>query len=49
MDAKKPTNKWIKALRLYHDKHGGKYTVPKKGTTAYDEVKKIMAGLDSKK
>ena len=32
---------WIQALKEY-SKINGKYVIPKKGTKAYDEVKKIQ-------
>ena len=32
---------FILAVKEYNDKKGGKYTIPKKGTAAYMEVKKI--------
>jgi hypothetical protein len=33
---------WIEALKAYQKKNGGKYVIPKKGTKAYNEVKKLM-------
>ena len=35
--------KWIEALKVWNDGRD-KYTIPKKGTPEYDEVKKIMMG-----
>jgi hypothetical protein len=32
---------FIEAIKEYSKKKGVKYTIPKKGTTAYVEVKKI--------
>jgi hypothetical protein len=32
---------FILAVKEYNAKKGGKYTIPKKGTAAYAEVKKI--------
>ncbi len=39
-----PVNTWMRALKIWN-KGKPKYTVPKKGTHAYKEVKKIQAGL----
>lgn len=33
---------WIEALKEYAKKNGGKYVIPKKGTKAYNDVKKLM-------
>lgn len=33
---------WIEALKAWNAKKGGKYTIPKKGTKGYKEVKKMM-------
>ena len=33
---------WASALRLYSKQHGGTFIVPKKGSQAYEEVKKIQ-------
>tara|TARA_R100001015_G_C4566967_1_gene125724 strand:+ start:217 stop:402 length:186 start_codon:yes stop_codon:yes gene_type:complete len=35
---------WIQALKAWNKKKGGKYTIPKKGTDDYMEVKKMMEG-----
>jgi hypothetical protein len=37
-------NKWIRAVKEWNaqDPNKGTYCVPKKGSSAYDEVKKIM-------
>jgi hypothetical protein len=37
---KKPAGKWIDALKKYND--GKKYTIPKKGTPEYLEVRALM-------
>jgi hypothetical protein len=42
--AKRAPSKWILALKEFN-KGSSTYTVPKKGTKEYDEVKKIMASL----
>ena len=42
--AKRPPNKWILALKEFN-KGKKNWEVPKKGTSAYDEVRKIMAKL----
>lgn len=34
--------KWTEALKEYAKRKGGKYTVPRKGTPEYDEVRKLM-------
>ena len=36
-------NSWIKALKIWN-RDKPKYTVPKKGTKGYNEVKKIQKG-----
>ena len=36
-------SKWIKALKIYYQNK--KYAIPKKGTEAYDDVRKIMESL----
>jgi len=33
---------WVQALKAWNKKKGGKYTIPKKGTKQYMEVKKMM-------
>lgn len=33
---------WIQALKMWNQKKGGKYMIPKKGTREYNEVKAIM-------
>jgi hypothetical protein len=38
------TNKWIQALKAWNSNTNEKWCVPKKGTTAYNEVKSIMGG-----
>ena len=45
---KREGNTWVKALKQYNS---GKdtYTIPKKGSTAYDEVKAIMNGKPAAK
>lgn len=39
---KRSPSKWLLALKQWNSKHGGTYTVPKKGTKEYMEVRKIM-------
>jgi hypothetical protein len=39
----KEGNKWIEALKIYNK--GKKWSVPKKGSAEYVEVKKIMDGM----
>lgn len=34
--------KWVDAIREYSKKMGVKYSIPKKGSPAYDEIKKMM-------
>ena len=34
---------WIQAVKLYHQQHGTKYKVPRKGTLEYEAVRKLMA------
>jgi hypothetical protein len=33
---------WVAALNQFNSQTGGPYTIPKKGSTEYDEVKKLM-------
>ena len=33
---------WIQALKAWNKKKGGKYSIPKKGTKEYNEVKDMM-------
>ena len=33
---------WIQALKAWNEKKGGKYSIPRKGTTEYDEVRALM-------
>jgi len=33
---------WLSALKEWNKKKGGKYTIPKKGSSDYNEVKKLM-------
>ena len=40
--------KWIEALKEYNAKHGGKYTIPRKGTAEYDAVRALMGPADAK-
>jgi len=35
-------NTWILALKEWNSKQTGKYQVPKKGTPAYDEIKRLQ-------
>lgn len=35
---------WVDALKAYAAKKGVKYHIPKKGTEAYEEVKKLQRG-----
>jgi hypothetical protein len=37
---------WLEALKAWNSKKGGKYTIPKKGSAEYDEVKKLMYGKE---
>lgn len=34
--------RWIDAVKAYHAKNGTQFMIPKKGTPAYDEIKKSM-------
>jgi hypothetical protein len=36
--------KWIEALKQWNSTHGGRYTVPRKGTPEHAEVKRLMEG-----
>jgi hypothetical protein len=38
-------NKWVIALKKYNEKKGGVWSIPKKGSKEYEEVKKIMNKL----
>jgi hypothetical protein len=44
--AKKKMNsglkKWFDALKAWNAKKGGKWTIPKKGTKEYNEIKALM-------
>jgi len=33
---------WIQALKAWNKKKGGKYEIPKKGSSGYNEVKAMM-------
>lgn len=33
---------WLSALKEWNKKKGGKYVIPKKGSSDYNEVKKLM-------
>ena len=33
---------WMEALKAWNKKKGGKYSIPKKGTKEYNEVKDMM-------
>ena len=33
---------WMEALNAWNKKHGGKYQIPKKGSSGYNEVKEMM-------
>lgn len=33
---------WIQALKAWNAKHGGKYTIPRKGTKEHAEVVRLM-------
>jgi len=35
---------WVEALKAWNAKHGGKYTIPRKGTKEHAEVMAIMHG-----
>ena len=39
---------WLKALKEWNAKKGGKYTIPKKGSPEYDAVKKIQSKSEKK-
>ena len=41
-------NTWLMALKHWNEKRDGKYMIPKKGTTEYDEVMAIKKCLDEK-
>jgi hypothetical protein len=38
---------WLNALREWNKKKGGKYTIPKKGTPEYLEVKKLQEKMEN--
>jgi hypothetical protein len=38
------TMKWVEALKVWNKSKGGKWSIPKKGTKQYDEVRALMAG-----
>ncbi len=41
--------KWIQALKDWNSKtNKGKWCIPRKGSSEYDDVKKIMSGQDSR-
>lgn len=40
--SRKTASPWIMALKIWNKEKGGKYTVPKKGTPEYLEVREIM-------
>lgn len=41
-DMKKSGMTWMEALKAWNNKKGGKYSIPKKGTKEYNEVKEMM-------
>ena len=38
---------WLEALKVWNARRGGKYTIPKKGTPEYEEVRSIMSGAST--
>ena len=34
--------KWLEAVKAYHSKKGSKFSIPKKGTAEYNEIKAMM-------
>lgn len=36
---------WVDALKIYNSQHGGKWSIPRKGTPEYEAVQKIMMGF----
>ena len=36
---------WLSALKEWNKKKGGKYVIPKKGSSDYNEVKKLLLVL----
>jgi hypothetical protein len=41
-EMKKGGMSWMEALKAWNKKKGGKYSIPKKGTSDYNEVKAMM-------
>ena len=41
-DKKSGGMSWMEALKAWNKKHGGKYQIPKKGSSGYNEVKAMM-------
>ena len=41
-DEKKGGMSWMEALKAWNKKQGGKYSIPKKGSAGYNEVKAMM-------
>ena len=39
---KKGGMSWMEALKAWNNKQGGKYTIPKKGSKEYNEIKSMM-------
>jgi hypothetical protein len=39
---KRKASSWVSALKEWNNKKGGKYTIPKKGTKEYEQVRKLM-------
>jgi hypothetical protein len=33
---------WFQALKKWNDKKGGKWSIPKKGSSDYNEIKSLM-------
>lgn len=40
--------KWIEALKEWNSKNGGKYTIPRKGSAEYEEVRALMGPAEAK-
>jgi hypothetical protein len=41
-DKKSSGMSWMEALKAWNKKSGGKYMIPKKGTSEYNEIKAMM-------
>lgn len=40
--------KWLEALKEWNSKHGGKYTIPRKGSAEYEQVRALMGPAEAK-